>query len=170
MNLSSIVSLYSHQTAKAQHQLSSQSTVTTALHACGWQCQRTPLSIARKFHAERSSPQAAGNSNLSNYTIMNTLIMHNKWILLFAAHPDPLDLLSISKSTPTEIQSKTWTRFHISNTLNTSQTRGINHPCQLCHGRKYTPAPVLGSVITFRIYGNVMLRVFMRTTNNTLNR
>jgi len=61
INLSSIVSLYPHQTAQAQHQLSSVSTVNTQLLRCRRQCQRRPHSIAPNFHAERSSPQTAGD-------------------------------------------------------------------------------------------------------------
>jgi len=49
INLSSIVSLYPHQTAQAQLQLSSRSTVNTPLLPCCRQCQRRPHSVAPKF-------------------------------------------------------------------------------------------------------------------------
>jgi len=61
-----------HQAAQAQDQCSYLSTVYTPLLACHGQCQRTPLSVALNFHAERSPPQTAGDLNTSNYTILNT--------------------------------------------------------------------------------------------------
>jgi len=89
INLSSMVSLYPHQTAQAQLQLSSLSTVNTPLLPCHWQCQRRPHSVAPNCHAERSSPQTPGDWNISNYTILNTFKLQRTW--LFAAQPDALN-------------------------------------------------------------------------------
>jgi hypothetical protein len=41
----SIMSLYPHKTAQAQHQLSSLSTLNTPLVACEWHCQRRPFQL-----------------------------------------------------------------------------------------------------------------------------
>jgi len=168
MNLSSIVSLYPHHSAQAQHQLSSLSTVNTPLLACGRQCQRRPLSVAPNFHAERSSPQTAGNLNISNYTIQNTFKLHARRIWLFAARPDALNPLSVVNSMIPKIQSKTWTRFPTSNTLKTSQTRSLNHRYHLCRGRNHTPAPVLRWALTLLSHGNATLRVYLRRTYKTI--
>jgi len=115
--LSSIVSLYPHQTAQAQLHLSSLSTVNTPLLPCHRQCQRRPHSIAPNFHAERSSPQTAGDINISNYSIMNTFKLQRIWP--FAARPDVSNPLSFVNSTLTKIQSMTLTHFprleHIEN-------------------------------------------------------
>ena len=72
----SIVRVHPHQTAHSQHQLSSLSTVNTALLACRQQCQRSPLYIAPYVHADSDSPQTAGNLIISNHTILNTFNMH----------------------------------------------------------------------------------------------
>jgi hypothetical protein len=64
-----------HEAAQAKHQRSSLTTVYTPLLACRRQCQRTPLSVTPNDDAERSSPQTAGDINLSHYTILNTF----KW-------------------------------------------------------------------------------------------
>jgi len=76
----SIVSLHPHQTAQAQHQIWSLSTVNTPLLVCRLQRQRRPLSIAPNPHAERYSPQIAGNLNISNYTILDTFKVHARRI------------------------------------------------------------------------------------------
>jgi hypothetical protein len=67
--------IYPHRTAQAQHQLSSLSTVNTSLLPCHQQCQRRPHSVALNFHAQRCSPQSAGNTIISNYTIRNTFML-----------------------------------------------------------------------------------------------
>jgi len=162
------MSLYPHQTAQVQHQLSSLSTVNTPLLACRRQCQRRPFSVAPNFHAERSSPQTAGDLNISNYTIPNTFKFHARRIWLFAARPDTLNPLSVVNSMLTKIQSKTCTRFPTSNTLNTSQTRSLNHRRLHCRRRKHTPVPVLRWAITLLSHGNAMLRVSLRRTYRTI--
>jgi len=141
INLPSIVSLCPHQTAQAQLPLSSLSTVNTPLLPCRRQCQRRPYSVAPNFHAERSSPQTAGNLNISNYTILNTFKLQRIWLL--AARPDVLNPLSLVNSTLTKIQSKTLMHFPTSNTLKISQTRSLNHRRLVSRGRKHTPAPAL---------------------------
>jgi len=166
INLSSIVSLYPHQTAQAQLQLSFLSTVNTPLLTCLRQCQRRPHSVAPNFHAERSSPQTAGDLNISNYIILNTFKSQRIW--LFAVRPDVLNPLSVVISTLTKIQSKPWTRFPTSNTLKTLQTRSLNHRHLLCRGRKHTPAPALHWAITLLSDGNVTLRVALRWTYRTI--
>jgi len=62
-----------HWAAQALLQLWSHSAVCTALLVCHQQCQRTPLSVPPDFHAERSSPQSAGDLNTLNYIVLNTL-------------------------------------------------------------------------------------------------
>jgi hypothetical protein len=124
-----IVRIYPDQAAQAEHQVSPPSTVFTPLLACCWQYQRRPFSIAPNFHAERSSPQAAGDLNISNYTILNFCKLHGRRIWLVAVCPNVLNLLSILKSMRTNIQWKSWTQFPTSNTLKTSQTHSFNH----CH-------------------------------------
>jgi len=167
MNLSSIVSLYPHQTAQAQLQLSSLSTVNTPPLRCRRQCQRRPHSVAPNFHAKRSSPQAAGELNISHYTFLNTFKLQRIW--LFAARPNAFNPLSIINSTLTKIQSKTWTCFPTSNTLKTSQTPSLNHRHHLCRGRKHTPAPALCWSITLLSHGNATLRVALRRTSRTIS-
>jgi len=164
----SIMSLLPHQAAQAQHQLSSLSTVYTPLVVCRWQCQRSPLSLAPNFHAKRSTPQTAGNLHLSNYTILNTLPLHARWIWPFTARPNTLNLLRVVYSTLTKIQSKTWPHFATLNTLHTWQTRSVNHHNLLCHGRKHTPAPALCWVITLLSHGNAILRVALRHPYKTI--
>jgi hypothetical protein len=137
------LSFYPHQTAQAQHQHSSLSTVNTPLLACHRQCQRRPCFVAPNGHAKRSSPQIAGNRNISNYTILNTFKLHTRRIRLIAARPNAFNPLSPVNSILTKTQSKTSTCFPTSNSLKTSQTRSYNHHHLLCHGRKHTPAPVL---------------------------
>jgi len=157
------VSLYPHQTAQAQLQLSSLSTVNTPLLACRRRCQRRPLSVARNFHAERSSPQTAGDLNISNYTILNTF----RRIWLFPARPDLLNPLSVMNSTLTTTLSKTWTRFPTWNTLKSSPTRGLNHR-HLCRRQTYTPAPEFRWSITLLSHWNAMLRAALRETYKTI--
>jgi len=103
------MSLHPHQTAQAQHQHSSHSTVYIPLLACCWQCQRKPHLIAANFPAERSSPRTAGNLNISNCNILNTFKLHPRRLWLFTARPDALSLLSVENSMLTKIQSKTRT-------------------------------------------------------------
>jgi len=137
----SIVSWHPHQTAQAQRQLSSITTVNIPLLACHQQFRRRPLSVASNFHGERSSPQTAGNLNISNYTILNTFRLHARRTWLFTVCPDSLNPLSVFNSTLTKIQSKNWTNCPTSNTLKTSQTRSRNHCHLLCLRPKRTPAP-----------------------------
>jgi len=144
------------------------STVNTPLLTCRWLCQRRPLSIAPNFHAERCSPQTAGDLNISNNTIRNTFKFHARRIWLLAARPDALNLLSVVNSTVTNIQSKTWTCFPTSNTLKTSQTWSLHHRHLLCRGRKHTSAPVLRWAITLLSHGNATLRVSLRRTYKTI--
>jgi len=166
INLSSIVSLYPHQTAQAQLQLWSLSTVNTPLLPCRRQCQRRPHSVAPNFHAERRSPQTAGNLNISNYTILTSLKLQRIW--LFAVRSDGLNPLSVVDSTQTKIQSKTWTRFPTSNTLKSWQTRSLNH-CHLpCRGRTHTPVPALRWSITLLSHGNATLSVALIWTYRTI--
>jgi len=166
INLSSIVILYPHQTAQAQLQLSSHSTANTPLLPCCRQCQRRPHYVALNFHAERSSPQTAGDLNISNYTILNPFKLQRIW--LFPALPDALNPLSVVNSTVTKIQLKTGTRFPTSNKLKTSQTRSLNHSHLRCRGWKHTQAPALNWVITLLSHGNTMLRVALRQTYRTI--
>jgi len=166
INLSSIVSLYPHQTAQAQLQLAFLSTVNTPLLPCCRQCQWRPHSVAPNFHAERSSPQTAGDVNISNYTILNTFKLQRIW--LYAARPDWLNPLSVVNSTLTVIQSKTWTRFTTSNRLKTLQMRSLNHRHLFCRGRKHTLAPALHWAITLLRHGNATLRVALRRTHRTI--
>jgi len=167
INLSSIVRLNPHQTDQAQLQLSSLSTVNTPLLPCHRQCQRRPHSVAPNFHAERSSPQTAGDLNISNYTILNIFKLQRIW--LFAACPDALNPLSVVNSTLTQIQSKTWTRFPASNTLKSSQTQSLNHRHLHCHGQNHTPALALRWAITLLSHGNAMLRVALWRTYRTIS-
>jgi len=101
------------------------------------------VSDAPNFHAERTSPQTAGDLNISNYTILDTFKLRARTIRLFAARPDALNPLSVVNSTLTKIQLKSWMHFPTSNTLKTSQTRSLNHCDLLCHGKRYTLAPAL---------------------------
>jgi len=166
INLSSIVSLYPHQTAQSQLQLLCPSTVNTPLLLCRQQCQRRPHSIALNFHAERSSTETAGNLNISNYTMLNTFKLQRIW--LFPAHPNGLNLLSVVNSTRAKIQSETWTRFLTSNTFKTSQTWGLNHRHLLCRGLNHTPAPALRWAITLLSHGNATLSVALGRTYRTI--
>jgi len=135
---------------------------------CHRQCQRRPLPVAPNFHAERSSPQTAGDLNISNYTIQNTFKLRARRIWLFAARPDALNPLSVVNSMLTKIQLKPWTRFPTSNTFKTLQTQRLNHRHLLCHGRKYTQAPALRISITFLSHRNAMLRVDVSQTYKTI--
>jgi hypothetical protein len=107
----SIVSLYPHQTAQPQHQLSSLSTVNTPLLTCCLQWQRRPLFLAPNFGAERSSPQTAGDLSISNCTILNTFKLHTRRIWLCAVYTNTSNLLSIVNSILSKTHLKTW---HIS--------------------------------------------------------
>jgi len=160
----SIMILHPHQTAQAQHQLSSLSTVDTPLLECNQQPQRRTLSVALNPHAEGNSPQTAGDLHTSNFTILNTINLHARRIWLFAACPDLLNPLSVINSMGTMIQSKTWTRFPTSNTLQTLQTRSFHHLHLLCCRQKHTPAPVLRWAITLPNDRNPTLRVALRWT------
>jgi len=159
----SIVSLHPHQAAQAQHQLSSLSTVYTPLLACHQQCQRRPPSIAPNFHAERRSPQTTGDSNISNFTILNT-----REIWLCAACADRLNPPSIVNSMLTKILSRTCTHFPTLNTLKPLQTRSCNHGHLLCGWRKNTLAPALRWAITLLSHGNTTLMVGLRPTYKTI--
>jgi len=164
----SIVSLHPHKTAQAQHQLLSLATVYTPPHGCRQQCRRRPLSIALYFHAEWSSPQATGDFNILNYTLLNSRKLHTRRIWLFASWPHALSLLSIVISMLTKIQSKTWTYFPTSNTLEPLPTRSLNH-CQLsCRGRKHCPLPALHWASTLPSHGNAALGVVLRGTYKTI--
>ena len=114
---------------------------------------------APNFHAERRSPQTAGDLNISNFTILDTFKLRARTIRLFAARPDALNPLSVVNSTLTMIQLKSWMHFPTSNTLKTSQNRSLNHCDLLCHGKRYTPAPALRRLITLLSLGNATLRV-----------
>jgi len=166
INLSSVESLYPYQTAKAHLQVSSISTVNTQLLLFHRQFQRCSYSNAPNFHAERSSPQTAGNLNISNYTILNTFKLQRIW--LFTACPDLLNALSVVNETVTKIQSKTWTRFPATNTLWTSHIRSLNHRQCLCRGRKHAPAPALPWAITLLSHGNTTLKVPLGRTYRTI--
>jgi len=121
----------------------------TALLACRRQCQGRPLSVAPNCYAERSSPQTAGNVNISNYTILNTFTLQARRIWVLAARHNTLNPLSVVNSTLTKIQSRTWMGFPTSNTSNTLQTWSLNHHHHhLCHGRKHTLVLALNWVIT----------------------
>jgi len=157
-----------HQAAEALYLLVSHSTVYTPLVACRRQCQRRPLSVAPKFHAKWSSPQAAGDLNISNYTILNTYKLHTREIWLFAARPDALNPLGVVNSMLAKIQLKTWTPPPTSNTLKTSQTRSLTHRHLLRRKRKYTHAPVLCWSIVLLSHGNATLRVAMSRTHKTI--
>ena len=76
----SIRSLYPHQTAQAQQQLSSHSTVNAPYLTGCQQCQRRPHFVAPNSQAKRSSPQTAGDHTISNYTILNTFKLHTRRI------------------------------------------------------------------------------------------
>jgi len=123
---------YTHEAAQAQHQLSFLSMLYTPLLMCRWQCQRRLLSIGPNFDAKRSSPQTAGNLNISNYAIRNTFKLHTRRIWLFPAPPDTLNMLSVVNSTLSKIRSKTWTRFPTWNMLKTSQTWSVNDRYYCC--------------------------------------
>jgi hypothetical protein len=92
-----------HKAAQAQHQLSSLPTVYNPLLACRRKCQRKPLSVTPNFHAERSSPQTAGDLNISNYNILNTFMLRTRRIWLVAASPDALNPLIVVNSMLTKI-------------------------------------------------------------------
>jgi len=136
--------------------------------ACRRQFQRRPYSVAPKFHAERSSPQTAGNLNISNYTILNTFKLHARRIWVFAARPDAFNPLTVVNSMLIHIQLKTWTCFPTSNKLKASQTWSLNHRHLLCHCRTHTLARALRCAITLLSHGNMMLRVALRRTFKTL--
>jgi hypothetical protein len=93
------MSLYPDQCAHTQLQLSLIGIVSTPLLSRRRQCQRRPVSVAPDFHAESSSPQTAGDPNISNYTTLNTFELHPRTIGRFAGRPDPLNLLCIVNST-----------------------------------------------------------------------
>jgi len=164
----SIVRLHPQQTAQAQHQLPSLSTVHTPHLECPPQWQKRPHYVAPSFHAERSSPQTGGHLNISNYAILNTVKMHARRTWQFAVRPDTLNLLRIMNSMLTQIQSEIGTWFPTSNTLKTSQTHSLNHCHLSCHRRKHTPPPVLCWGITLLNHGYAMLRVAFRQTNKRI--
>jgi len=111
-----------HKAAQVKQQLSPLSRVYSPLLPCRRQCQRRPLSLAPNFQAERGSPLTAGDLNISNYTILNTIELHARRMWLSAARPDTVNSLTVTNATVTKIQSKTWTRFPTSKTMKTSQT------------------------------------------------
>jgi len=119
-------------------------------------------------HVERSSPQTAGDLNITNYTILNTFKLHARRIWLFAACCETLNPLIVVNLMRTKIQSKTWTLFPSSNTLQSSQTWNLNHHHLLCRGRKHTPALALCWVIKLSSHGNATLRVALRRTYRTI--
>jgi len=153
-----MVSLHQHQTAQAQHQLWSLSKLYTPLFTCHGQCWGRPCHIAPNVHAEWNSPPAAGNLNISRYTILYTFKLHNRRIWLFAALPAALSLLIILNWTLTMNQSNTWTSFPTSNTLKTSDTQSLNHCHLLCCGRRCTLALLPHTVVPLLSHGNAMLR------------
>ena len=159
---------YTHQAARAQHQLSSLASVHTPFLACCRQCQSRPLYIAPNFHTERSSPQTAGNLNKSNYTILNTFKLNARKIWIFSARPDTLNPLRVVNWMLTKIQLNTSTGFPTSNTSKTSHTQGLNHRYLLYRGQKHTPALELRWAITLLSHGNVMLSVALRRTYKTI--
>ena len=140
----------------------------TPLLTCRGQCQRRPLSLSLNFHAERSSPETAGDFNISNYTILKTFKLQAERIWLLAACPNVLNPLNVMISTLTKHHSKTWTRFPTSSTLKTSQTWSLNHR-HLWHGWKYTPAPALRLSITLLSHGNAIFRVAVKQTYKTIS-
>jgi len=133
-----IMSLHPYQAAQAHHQLSSLSTEYTPPLTCLWHCLRRPHSIAPNIHGERSSPQAAGDLNISNYTVLNTFNSHGSRIWLFAVLSDTLNFLSRVNSMLTKIQSKTWMCFRMSDTSKTLQTWSLNHRHLHCCSWKHT--------------------------------
>jgi len=157
-----------HQTAQAQRKLSLHFTVNIPLLACRRQCHRRLLSIAPNFRAERSSPQTAGNQNISNNTILNTFKLHARRIWPFAARPDVLNQLSVMKVMLTKILSKTWMWFHKLKMLKWSQTWNLNNRHLLCCRWKYTPAPALSLALTLLGHGRAMLRVTLRRTYRSI--
>jgi len=163
----SIVSLQPHHTAQADHQLWSLYTVYTPFLACCRRCQRRPLSIAPTFHAIRSSPQTAGNLNISNYIILNTYKLHTSRIWLFAAHPNALSPLSVMNLTLPRIQSRTWTCFTTSNMLKASLTQSLNHCHLLSRRPKHIPALMLRWAIISLCRCKTTLRVAWRQRNKT---
>jgi len=164
----SIVCLHPHQAAQAQHKLPSLSTVYTALPTCRQQWQTRPRSVALNCHAKRCSPQTAGDLNISNYTILNSFMLHARRMSQFTACPDALNLLSIMNSTQTKIQLKTWMPFPTSNVLKTLQTWTLKDRHHRCCRRKHTPAPAFHWAITLLSHGNVMLRVAFRWSYRTI--
>jgi len=158
-----------YKAAQALHQLSSFCTQNTPLLACRRQCQRRPISVDSNFHAERSSPQTTGDLNISNYTILNTFKLHARRIWLFAVFPNALNTLSITNSTLTMIQSRTWTLFPTSNMVEPSQTWSLNHRHLLCRGQKHSPAPAVRWLITLLSHGNATLRVALGRNCRTIH-
>jgi len=165
----SIVSLHPHQAAQPQRQLWAVPTVNTPRLVCQRECQRWPLSVAPNHHAERWSPQRAGDLNVSHFTIRNTVRLHARCIWQLAAHPDMLNTPSIVNSMLTMIQSMSWTCFPTSNTLESTNMRSFNHHHHLlCHRWKQTPAPVLPWVISLLSHGNETIRAAFGRTHNTM--
>jgi len=157
-----------HQAAQAQHQFWSLPAVYTPLLARWQQCRSIPCCGAPNFDAKWSSPQTAGDWNISNHSILYTFKLHARRIGLFTACPDVLNPLSVMNSTVTKIQLKTWIHFPTSNTLKASQPLSLNHRHLLCRGWKYTPAPVLRWVITLLRHGYSTLRFALRGTYKTI--
>lgn len=141
--------------------------VNTPRFACSQQCQRTPLSVAPNCHSERHFPQTAGDLNLSNHLVMNSIKLHARCLSLFAECPDALNLLSAVNSILNMVQSKSWMRFPTSNSLKSLQTRNVNLHHRPCCRRKHTPALVLSAVITFLSHAHVTLGVAMGQTFKT---
>jgi len=158
-----------HQAAQAQHQLSYLATVCTPHVACRRQCKRWPISVAPNFLAKRCSSQTAGDLNISNSTILDTIKLRTTWNWLYAARPDALNPLSVMHWTVTKIQLKTWTRFLTLNKWKISQTRSLNHRHLLCRGRICTQAPALRWSIALLRHVNATLRDASRRTYTTLS-
>jgi len=106
--------------------------------------------------------------NISNYTILNTFKLHARINSLFTACPHAVKLLSVMDSTLTRILTKTWTRFPISNSFETSQTRSLNQRHLLCRRRNHTLARALRWAMTLPSHSNAMLRVALRRTYKTI--
>jgi len=64
-----------------------------------------PISVAPNLRAETSSPQIAGDLNISNYTILNTIKLHARRFWLFTARSDALNMLGVVNPTLTKFQS-----------------------------------------------------------------
>jgi len=171
----SIVTLHDHKPALAQHQLLSLSTLNTPQLACPRQCLRWHFSVAPNLHHERRSPQTAGDLNILNDTILNTIKLYARRIRLYRACPIVFNLLSLMNWTLKEIHSMTWMYFPTLNTLKTLHTRSLTHHHHhhhhhhlVCRRWKHTPSPMLHWAIVLLSHGNATLRVGLRQTYLTI--